>query len=414
MKTYLVGGAVRDEILGYPFTERDWVVVGATVDDMLAAGYQQVGKDFPVFLHPESKEEHALARTERKTAAGYKGFEVHASPDVTLEDDLIRRDLTINAIAKDENGEYVDPYNGIADIEHKILRHVSDAFLEDPVRILRIARFLARYKHLGFSIADETMELMKDMVTAGEVDALVPERVWQEMKKALSEKTPGAFIICLRDCGALKRILPELDRLFGVPQPEEHHPEIDTGIHTLMVLEQACRLSSDPQVRFAALVHDLGKGTTPEKDWPRHIDHEARGAKIVLEVCDRLRIPNDYRDLAERTARFHLHYHRALELKPSTIVKTLSQLDAFRRPERFEKFLLASEADARGRPGFEDMELPQGGYLRQALITTKDIDVNKLRDLGYENQKLANKINDERITKIKHLKQTYRDSAIIK
>ena len=414
MKTYLVGGAVRDEILGYPFKEKDWVVVGATVDDMISAGYLQVGKDFPVFLHPDSKEEHALARTERKTAAGYKGFEVHASPDVTLEDDLVRRDLTINAIAKDENGKYVDPYNGIADIEKKILRHVSDAFLEDPVRILRIARFLARYAHLGFSIADETMNLMKEMVSAGEVDALVPERVWQEMKKALSEKTPGAFITCLRDCGALKRILPELDRLFGVPQPEEHHPEIDTGIHTLMVLEQACKLSSDPQVRFAALVHDLGKGTTPEKDWPRHIDHEARGAKIVLEVCNRLRIPNDYRDLAERTARFHLHYHRALELKPSTVVKTLSQLDAFRKPERFEKFLLASEADARGRPGFEDMQLPQGDYFRQALITTKDIDVNKLRALGYENQKLANKINDERITKIEYLKQAYKDSTVIK
>ena len=329
MKIYLVGGAVRDEILGYPFTEKDWVVVGATVDDMLAAGYQQVGKDFPVFLHPETKEEHALARTERKTAAGYKGFEVHASPDVTLEDDLVRRDLTINAIAKDENGEYVDPYNGIADIENKILRHVSDAFLEDPVRILRIARFLARYAHLGFSIAEETMELMKEMVSAGEVDALVPERVWQEMKKALSERTPGAFVTSLRDCGALQRILPELDCLFGVPQPEEHHPEIDTGIHTLMVLEQSCLLSDDADVRFAALLHDLGKGATPKKEWPRHIAHEARGADIVKKVCQRLRIPNEYRDLAERTARFHLHYHRALELKPATVSKNAGTAGRF-------------------------------------------------------------------------------------
>lgn len=407
MKTYLVGGAVRDEILGYPFTEKDWVVVGATADEMLAAGYQQVGKDFPVFLHPETKEEYALARTERKTAAGYKGFEVHASPDVTLEDDLIRRDLTINAIAKDADGEYVDPYNGIADIENKVLRHVSDAFLEDPVRILRIARFLARYAHLGFSIAGETMELMKDMVTAGEVDALVPERVWQEMKKALTEKTPGAFITCLRDCGALQRILPELDRLFGVPQPEEHHPEIDTGIHTLMVLEQACLLSDAADVRFAALLHDLGKGTTPEKEWPRHIAHEARGADIVKKVCQRLRIPNEYRDLAERTARFHLHYHRALELKPATVIKTLEQLDAYRKPERFEKFLLASEADARGRPGYENKIFPQGDFFRQAFIVSKDVDIDSLRELGFENMALANKIKEARIDAVAKLKERF-------
>ena len=407
MKTYLVGGAVRDEILGYPFHEKDWVVVGATVDDMIAGGYQQVGKDFPVFLHPKTKEEHALARTERKTAAGYKGFEVHASPDVTLEDDLIRRDLTINAIAKDENGEYIDPYNGIHDIENKILRHVSDAFLEDPVRILRIARFMARYAHLGFSIADETIALMKDMVSAGEVDTLVPERVWQEMQKALTEKTPTSFIETLRACGALKRILPELDRLWGVPQPEEHHPEIDTGIHTLMVLEQACILSEAGDVRFAALVHDLGKGTTPEKEWPRHIGHEARGADIVKKVCQRLRIPNEYRDLAERTARFHLHYHRALELKPATVVKTLVQLDAFRKPDRFEKFLLASEADARGRTGYENKVFPQGDYFREAFKAARDIDVDELRSLGFENQKLAEKINETRISAIKTLKTSY-------
>ena len=404
MKIYLVGGAVRDERLGYPFTEKDWVVVGATVEEMLAAGYQQVGKDFPVFLHPETKEEHALARTERKTAAGYKGFEVHASPEVTLEEDLMRRDLTINAIAKDENGELIDPYNGISDIDNKILRHVSDAFAEDPVRILRIARFMARYAHLGFSIADDTMTLMKNMVTAGEVDALVAERVWQEMQKALTETTPASFIETLRECGALERILPELDCLWGVPQPEEHHPEIDTGIHTMLVLEQACKLSDDPQIRFAALVHDLGKGATPKDEWPRHIDHEARGAEIVKMVCQRLRIPNDYRDLAERTARFHLHYHRVLELKPATVVKTLEQLDAFRKPERFEKFLLASEADARGRPGYEDSELPQGDYFRKALKVTKFIDINELRELGFENMALANKIRETRISLIKKLK----------
>ncbi len=404
MKTYLVGGAVRDELLGYPYKEKDWVVVGATAQQMLDAGYQQVGKDFPVFLHPKTKEEHALARTERKTSAGYKGFEVHASPDVTLEDDLIRRDLTINAIAKDENEKYIDPYNGIADIKNKILRHVSDAFLEDPVRILRIARFMARYAHLGFSIAGETTDLMKEMVSAGEVDALVPERVWQEMQKALTEKTPTAFITTLRDCGALKRILPELDCLFGVPQPIEHHPEIDTGIHTLMVLEQACLLSKDGDVRFAALMHDLGKGTTAKQEWPRHIGHEARGAELVKKVCQRLRIPNEYRDLAERTARFHLHYHRALELKPATVVKTLQQLDAYRKPERFEKFLLTSEADARGRTGYENKNFPQGDYFRQALSVTKDIDIDELRNLGFENMALANKIKEVRIKAVSQLK----------
>ena len=410
MKTYLVGGAVRDELLSYPYHEKDWVVVGATADEMTTAGYQQVGKDFPVFLHPDTKEEYALARTERKTAAGYRGFNVHASPDVTLGEDLIRRDLTINAIAKDENGTITDPYNGVKDINDKVLRHVSTAFSEDPVRILRVARFLARYAHLGFTVADDTMTLMKTMVNAGEVDALVPERVWQEMQKALSERTPTAFITTLRDCGALQIILPELDCLFGVPQPEEHHPEIDTGIHTLMVLEQACLLSDDSDVRFAALMHDLGKGTTPKTEWPRHIEHEARGADIVKQVCQRLRIPNEFRDLAERTARFHLHYHRALELKPATVVKTLEQLDAYRKPERFEKFLLASEADARGRPGFEDKEYPQGNFFRQALTCSKDINIQELRAQGYENLKLANKIRDARIDAVAELKARFKES----
>lgn len=407
MKTYLVGGAVRDELLNYPYHENDWVVVGATVAEMLAAGFQQVGKDFPVFLHPKTKEEHALARTERKTAAGYKGFEVHASPDVTLEDDLVRRDLTINAIAKDENGAFIDPHHGIDDIKNKLLRHVSGAFAEDPVRILRIARFLARYAHLGFTVAAETMALMKTMVANGEVDALVPERVWQEMQKALSEKTPTAFITTLRECGALQKILPELDCLFGVPQPEEHHPEIDTGIHTLMVLEQACRLSEASDVRFAALLHDLGKGTTPKEEWPRHIEHEARGAVIVKLVCQRLRIPNEFRDLAERTSRFHLHYHRALELKPATVVKTMEQLDAYRKPERFEKFLLASEADARGRPGYENREFKQGDFFRHAFAVSKDIDIQQLREQGYENLALANQIKQARIDAVTEFKKTF-------
>ena len=404
MKTYLVGGAVRDELLGYPYHEKDWVVVGATPDDMIDAGYQQVGKDFPVFLHPDTKEEHALARTERKTAPGYTGFTVHATPNVTLEQDLLRRDLTINAIAKDENGELIDPYGGLKDVERNILRHVSPAFSEDPVRILRVARFAARYHHLGFVVAEDTMQLMKDMVNAGEVDALVPERVWQETVKALGERSPSRYIEVLRDCGALAVIFPELDCLFGVPQPEEHHPEIDTGIHTLMVLQQACKLSEDTEVRFAALMHDLGKGTTPKEEWPKHINHEARGADIVLDVCKRIRIPNNYRDLAERTARFHLHYHRALELKPSTVVKTLEQLDAFRKPERFEKFLLASEADARGRPGFEDKHYEQGDYFRKAFLAANDIDVATLREQGFEHLQLAEKIREQRVEKVKSLK----------
>lgn len=397
MKTYLVGGAVRDELLGYPFTEKDWVVVGASPQQMLQLGYRQVGKDFPVFLHPETKDEHALARTERKSAPGYKGFDVHASPDVTLEEDLQRRDLTINAIAKAEDGSLIDPYGGTQDIKNKILRHVSPAFSEDPVRVLRVARFAARYAHLGFSIADETMSLMREMVEAGEVDALVAERVWLEMEKALAERHPGQFIQALRDCGALKNILPELDCLWGVPQPEEHHPEIDTGVHTMMVLEQACLLSENTEVRFAALMHDLGKGTTPEAEWPRHVEHEARGAKIVLDVCKRLRIPNEFRDLAERTARFHLHYHRAFELKASTLLKTLEQIDAFRRPQRFENFLLAAEADARGRPGFEKKEFKQSDYLRSALAAANKVDVAALVEAGHEHKALAEKIKQERI-----------------
>lgn len=387
---------MRDELLGYPYQEKDWVVVGATPDEMLAAGYQQVGKDFPVFLHPETREEYALARTERKTSPGYKGFAVHATPDVSLEEDLLRRDLTINALAKDESGNIVDPFNGLRDLNDRVLRHVSPAFSEDPVRILRVARFAARYDHLGFIVADETMQLMKTMVDNGEVDALVPERVWQEMQKALTERSPSRFIEVLRDCGALKRILPELDILFGVPQPEEHHPEIDTGIHTLLVLQQACKLSDDADVRFAALMHDLGKGTTPPTEWPQHIEHEARGAEIVVKVCKRLRIPNDYRDLAECTARYHLHYHRALELKPSTVVKTLERLDAFRKPERFEKFLLASEADARGRPGHENTAYPQGGYLRKAHQAALQVDIQPLIQQGYTNTALAEKIREER------------------
>jgi len=396
MKTYLVGGAVRDQLLNYPVIERDWVVVGATVDEMLALGYQQVGKDFPVFLHPETKDEHALARTERNTAPGYKGFEVHASPDVTLEDDLIRRDLTINAIAQDEQGNIYDPYNGQADIKSKTLRHISAAFCEDPVRILRVARFAARYAHLGFRIADETIKLMSDMVKNGEANALVAERVWQEFYKALNERNPEAFIQTLRDCNALKVILPEIDILFGVPQPIEHHPEIDTGIHTLMVLQQATKLSSEPATRFAALCHDLGKGLTPEEEWPSHHGHEANGIKPVQQLCKRLRIPNDFKELAVITAEYHLHVHRAFELKKSTLLKTIEKLDGLRKPERFEQFLTACKADSRGRPGYEDRDYPEADYFREALAIIKNVDIQPLKDAGLKGKDMADAIHTAR------------------
>ncbi|RDH82985.1 MAG: multifunctional CCA addition/repair protein [endosymbiont of Galathealinum brachiosum] len=396
MKIYLVGGAVRDELLDYPFIERDWVVVGATVNEMLELGYQQVGKDFPVFLHPETKDEHALARTERNTAPGYKGFEVHASPDVTLEEDLIRRDLTINAIAKDKAGNLVDPYNGQTDLKEKLLRHVSSAFSEDPVRILRVARFAARYAHLGFSVADETLNLMQKMVSDGEADALVAERVWQEFHKALGERNPEVFIQVLRDCGALKIILPEIDALFGVPQPKEHHPEIDTGIHTLMVLQQAALLSTEASTRFAALCHDLGKALTPQENWPSHHGHEIKGVKPVKQLCKRLRIPNNFNELACITAEFHLHVHRAFEIKKSTLLKTIEKLDGMRKPERYEQFLLACTADIRGRTGYETHPYPQANHYRDALKIIKSVDIQSLKDAGLQGKDMADAIHTAR------------------
>ena len=396
MQIYLVGGAVRDQLLNYPVKERDWVVVGATVQEMLELGYQQVGKDFPVFLHPETKDEHALARTERNTAPGYKGFEVHASPDVTLEEDLIRRDLTINAIAQDEAGNIVDPYNGQSDLKLKLLRHVSPAFSEDPVRILRVARFAARYAHLGFHVADETRQLMQQMVHNGEADALVAERVWQEFYKALNERNPEVFLETLRACGALKVILPEIDALFGVPQPVEHHPEIDTGVHTIMVLQQATKLSSDPATRFAALCHDLGKALTPENDWPHHYGHEAKGIKPIQQLCKRLRIPNNFRELASLTAEYHLHVHRAFEMKKSTLLKTIEKLDGMRKPERYEQFLIACTADSRGRTGYEEKPYPQADYYRAALAIIKDVDIQPLKDAGLQGKEMAEAIHTAR------------------
>lgn len=403
MEIYKVGGAVRDKLLGLPVSDTDWVVVGATPEEMLGLGYLQVGRDFPVFLHPVTHQEYALARTERKTAPGYKGFQVHATPDVTLTEDLQRRDLTINAIAETPTGTLIDPFNGQADLRDKVLRHVSAAFTEDPVRILRVARFAARFAPHGFTIAAETLALMQQMVAAGEVDALVPERVWTEWARALAEASPTTFVRTLRDCGALSRLVPELDQLFGVPQPAQHHPEIDTGDHTLMVLDVAARLSSDPRMRFAALMHDLGKGTTPANEWPHHIGHEERGATLVENICKRFRIPNDYRELAMLVSRYHLHCHRAQQLKTTTLLKTLMNIDAMRRPERFELFLLACEADARGRLGMENDPYPQADVFRNACNAAISIDTKILVDQGFQGEKFAKELYDRRLAAIKRL-----------
>ena len=374
MQVYLVGGAVRDEQLGIPFKERDWCVVGATPNELLADGYKQVGKDFPVFLHPKTREEYALARTERKTAPGYHGFAFNFSPEVTIAEDLLRRDLTINAIAKDGDGNLIDPHGGLRDISDHIIRHVSDAFGEDPVRILRVAKFAARFRGFGFSIADETMELMRRMVSGGEVDALVPDRVWKETEEALRGENIRVYFEVLRQCGALQKLFPEVDALFGVPQPEKWHSEIDTGIHTLMVLDQAESSSDEIEVRFAALTHDLGKGTTPKDALPSHRGHEARGSKLIREMSDRLPVPKACRDLAILVAEFHSHCHRALELRSNTIIKVFEKCDAFRRPDRFEQFLLACEADARGRKGLENEPYEQSDFLRKAFAAASSVD----------------------------------------
>jgi tRNA nucleotidyltransferase (CCA-adding enzyme) len=385
MKTYLVGGAVRDALLGRPCTERDYVVVGARPDDLLALGYRPVGKDFPVFLHPQSGDQYALARTERKTGAGYYGFATRFSPDVTLEEDLARRDLTINAMARsiesdDCGGDIVDPYGGRRDLEARVLRHVSPAFVEDPLRVLRVARFAARFAPLGFTIAPETMQLMQDIVRSGELRALVAERVWVETERALGEKTPAVYFEVLRQCGALAELLPEIDCLFGVPQPEQWHPEIDTGIHTLQVLDVACELSSETTVRFAALVHDLGKGVTPRDQWPRHVGHEQAGVRVIGQMCERLKVPTEHRELGQLVSREHQRMHRAAELRDTTVLEVLEAADAFRRPERFDKLLLACEADARGRgPELRAQPYPQAQSFRDcfraAAAVKLDVDV---------------------------------------
>src|ERR1700736_6241115 len=403
MQVYLVGGAVRDALLGVAVKERDWVVVGGTREELLRLHYREVGRDFPVFLHPETHEEYALARLERKVSPGYRGFVVEFGPEVTLEEDLARRDLTINAIAQTPDGTLIDPYGGRGDLEARVLRHVSPAFAEDPVRVLRVARFAARFAPLGFQVAPETLDLMRAMVERREVGALVPERVWQETEKALREPKASEFLRVLRACGALKPIFPEIDALFGVPQPPQWHPEIDTGIHTLMVLDQAVALSGDTRVRFAALVHDLGKAATPPSEWPGHRGHEERSVALIEGLCARLRIPSDYRELALIVARYHGIVHRAFELRPNTLLEFMERADAFRRPERFGLALLACEADARGRTGMETNPYPQRGYVSAARDAAAAIKPSPEDIATHGGAKIAERLHQRRVRAISEL-----------
>lgn len=397
MQIYKVGGAVRDRLLGRPVTDIDWVVVGATAEDMLARGFRPVGSDFPVFLHPQSGEEYALARTERKSGRGYGGFIFHASPEVTLEEDLIRRDLTINAMAEDEHGQLTDPYHGQDDLKNRLLRHVSPAFAEDPLRVLRVARFAARYADLGFTVAAPTLELMRQLSASGELQALTAERTWKEISRALMEDQPQVFIQVLRDCGALQVLMPEVDALFGVPQPPIHHPEIDSGVHTLSVLQQAARHAQPLTVRWACLLHDLGKGLTPPEHWPRHIAHEFKGLRLIKAVNERFKAPRDCQELALLVGEFHTHGHRALELKPSTLLELLQRFDIYRRPQRFEEFIMACEMDARGRLGLEDRPYPQADYLRGAATAAQAVAVQPLLEQGFKGPELGEALKHERL-----------------
>lgn len=407
MKIYLVGGAVRDKLLDYPSDENDWVVVGGSPQEMIDLGYQPVGQDFPVFINPKTGEEYALARTERKSGRGYQGFSFHTAPNISLEDDLIRRDLTINAMAEDDNGQIIDPYGGQQDLNNKLLRHVSDAFTEDPLRVLRVARFAARYHHLGFTIAPETMGLMQNLVRSGELADLVAERLWKETERALCERSPDIYIQVLRDCGALAELFPEVEKLFGVPQRADYHPEVDTGIHTLMSLQQAARLSDCAKVRFSVLVHDLGKGITPDDVLPSHKGHEARGLPLVKDVCDRLKIPNEHRQLAMVVTEFHLLCHKAQELRPETILKLLKGLGALKSAERFEDFLLCCEADARGRTGFEDRDYPSSDYLRQARQVVINTDISDLINSEISGAEIGQQLSLRQTAALTEFKQNY-------
>ena len=405
MDLYLVGGAVRDKLLNYPFSERDWVVVGATPDELIHKGFQQVGSDFPVFLHPDTKEEYALARTERKSGVGYKGFQFFADTSVTLEQDLSRRDLTINAIAEDSEGNLIDPYNGQKDLNDKTLRHVSEAFAEDPLRVLRVARFAARYQHLGFTIAEETLSLMTEITASGELQYLTAERVWVETEKALRERSPRTYIEVLRQCNALKVLFPELERLFGVAQRADYHPEIDTGIHVLMALDQATALDNDTAIRFAVLVHDLGKGITPKDVLPKHTGHEERGVQLVNDLCDRLKVPNRYRDLAVSVSRYHLLCHKAPTLRPKTILKVLNGIGALRQPEKLAQFIRCCESDARGRLGFENSTYESGIWLTKVFNAIQTIDNQEFIQQGLSGKALGEAIDRKRQQIISDFKQ---------
>jgi tRNA nucleotidyltransferase (CCA-adding enzyme) len=404
MQVYLVGGAVRDALLGQAVKERDWVVVGSTREELLRLKFREVGRDFPVFLHPDTHEEYALARLERKVGPGYRGFTVEFGPGVSLEEDLARRDLTINAIAQSPDGTLIDPHGGQRDLDARLLRHVSPAFVEDPVRVLRVARFAARFAPLGFRVAPETLELMRTMVDRGEVHSLVPERVWQETEKALREPKASEFFSVLRACGALQPVYPEIDALFGVPQPARWHPEIDTGVHTLMVLDQAALLSGEPQVRFAALMHDLGKAATPRAQWPSHPGHEERSVALLEALAERLRLPADYRDLAIIVARYHGIVHRAFDLKPKTILEFMERADAFRRPERFAQALLACEADSRGRTGLEHQPYPQRHYLLAARDAAAAIKPSPDEIVAHAGARIAQLLHQRRLQAIAEIR----------
>jgi tRNA nucleotidyltransferase (CCA-adding enzyme) len=407
MEVYLVGGAVRDRLLGLPVHERDWVVVGARPEDLEREGYISVGREFPVFLHPETKEEYALARLERKVAPGYRGFTTQFSPDVTLEEDLRRRDLTINAMAQLPSGEIVDPYHGQRDLRDRVLRHVSDAFVEDPVRILRLARFAARFANLGFTIAEETRSLMKRMVASGEVGALVPERVWQEMERALGEHRPDVFFETLRDCGALGVVFPELEALYGVPQPPRWHPEVDTGVHVMLAVRYAAQIGAPTSVRFAVLMHDLGKARTPPEKWPSHRGHEEAGVPLVEALSQRLRVPNGYRELAVLGARHHAVVHRAAELRADTMLKLFESTDAFRRPERFAELLLVCESDARGRTGLEARPYPQAAYLQRARDAAAAAALSDEERAGLQGPAIGEKIRAKRLAAVTKVKEAF-------
>ncbi|MEY0556369.1 multifunctional CCA addition/repair protein [Providencia sp. 1701011] len=413
MKVYLVGGAVRDQLLGLPISDRDYVVVGATPEAMLSQGFQQVGKDFPVFLHPKTHEEYALARTERKIGAGYTGFSCYSAPDVTIEDDLLRRDLTINAIAQDESGEIIDPFHGVIDLDKRILRHVSDAFSEDPLRVLRVARFAARYFEHGFTIAPETLALMQTMAATGELSHLTAERVWTETEKALKSYSPQVYFDVLRQCGALAVLFPEIDALFGVPAPEKWHPEIDTGIHTLMVMKVISRLSKDVDIRFAALCHDLGKALTPPDIWPSHPNHGEAGIPLIETLCVRLKVPTTARDLARLAARYHDKIHVINKLHANDLIAIFDGLDSWRKPERVEQLSLISEADARGRLGLEQQPYPQGVYFRQAFAIAQAVEVKPIVEQGFKGPEIRQELTRQRIEAVGNWQQRQKIIVVV-